>query len=254
MNKLRIVPIYLLCIVMLAACGGTPELAATQAATEAATNAPSDTPSPSPSPTATDTPEPSPTPTATPTPIPTYVELRGQVVPEKLSCRFGPGPSYLYKYGILATTNIEILGRMEHGDWVLVQAIGGDNPCWVKADLLDIDGDVQELEPLDPHIALVWSPYYGPPTGASAVRDGDSVTLSWHPLVLIAGDDSEQVPYVVEAWLCQDGVVRFEAIGTYYPEISVTDETGCATESDAWVSGAEKHGYTLWSPFEWPGH
>jgi hypothetical protein len=143
---------------------------------------------------------------------------------------------------------------MEHGDWVLVQAIGGDNPCWVKAELVDIDGDVMNLPPLDPHEALVWSPYYGALTGAAAVREGDEVNLSWHPLVLIAGDDSEQVPYVLESWLCQDGEVKFSALGVYYPEWKVIDEAGCTEESRMRVSGAEKHGYTVWSDFEWPLH
>jgi len=50
----------------------------------------------------------------------------------------------------------------------------------------------------------------------------------------------------------QTGEVRFEAIGTYYPEITVTDEAGCEDESRARVAGAEKHGYTAWSNFEWP--
>lgn len=204
------------------------------------------------SPTPSQTSTASPTLTETPTTIPTYTELRGQVVPEKLSCRFGPGASYLYKYGILATTNIEILGRMEIGEWLLVQAIGGNNPCWVKADLLSIDGQIEALAPLDPHIVLVWSPYYGTLTGATAMRDGDTVTFTWHPLILIAGDDSEQVPYIVEAWLCKAGELRFTSIGAYYPEVSVTDEDGCEDVSRARVAGAEKHGYTLWADFAWP--
>ena len=110
------------------------------------------------------------------------------------------------------------------------------------------------LAPLDPHVALVWSPYYGRLTGAKAEREGDEVTLTWHELVLIAGDDSLQVPYVVEAWLCSEGEVRFQALGAYYPEVKVVDEEGCEGESRARVSGAEKHGYTVWADFEWPAH
>ena len=246
----------LLGALLLAACGAPEPQSAAVAATATATQAPSQTPTdaPSPTPSATNTPQPSATPTATPTPIPTYLELRGKVIPEKASCRLGPGPSYLYKYGILATTNVEILGRMEHGAWLLVQAIGGDNPCWVKAELLEIDGEVLSLPPLDPHVAIVWSPYYGPPTGATAIRAGDEVTLTWHPLVLNAGDDSEQVPYVIETWLCRDGQLLFEALGVYYPEWTVIDEQGCAEPSRARVAAAEKHGYTLWSDFAWPEH
>jgi hypothetical protein len=261
MQKRNYLLLMVLAAVVLAACGSDVE--ADDQAGEIGLNVemtrlPSETASALPSktltPTATQTASPIPSSTHTFTPIPSYIELRGQVVPEKLSCRFGPGPAYLYKFGFLATTNIEILGRMEHGDWVLVQAIGGDNKCWVKADLLEIDGDVEDLEPVDAHEALVWSPYYGAPTGATAEREEEIVTLFWHPVVLNAGDDSEQVPYVVETWLCVGGEVVFEAIGAYYPEITVVDEKGCEQESWARVAGAEKHGYTAWSEFEWPSH
>ncbi len=245
-------------IALLAACGGGSEeeeaIVEEQIPTATMIASATQRPSSTPSLTATEIPTATQSPTNTATPIPTYVELRGKVLPEKLSCRFGPGASYLYKYGILATTNIEILGRMEHGDWLLVQAIGGSNACWVKAELLEIEGEIQSLAPLDAHVALVWSPYYGILTGAEAVREGDSVTLSWHPLELIAGDDSEQVPYVVEAWLCTAGELRFTAIGAYYPEMSVSDEAGCEEGSHARVAGAEKHGYTVWAEFDWPKH
>ena len=243
-------------IAFLAACesGSEAELSEEQQASPPTLAFPSDTPRPSQtsSPTPNQTIAPSPTFTETATAVPTYTVLRGQVIPEKLSCRFGPGAVYLYKYGILASTNIEILGRMESGEWLLVQAIGGDNPCWVKAELLTIEGELLSLAPLDPHVVLVWSPYYGTLTGAEAIREGELVTLTWHPLELIAGDDSEQVPYVVEAWLCVDGQLRFSAIGAYYPEIIVSDEDGCADVSHARIAGAEKHGYTPWAEFEWP--
>ncbi len=224
------------------------------------TPVPSQTISPTPSQTNTPSHTASPTPIQAITPSPTSSatstrsdgKLRGQVIPEKLSCRFGPGVPYLYKYGILATTNIEILGRMERSSWVLVQAIGGNNACWVNGNYLTIEGEPLSLPPVDPHIVLAWSPYYSQLTGANAVRFEDLVTLSWHSLNLNAGDDSEQFPYVVEAWLCEDGEFRFAAIGTYDPEITLIDEVGCAEISFTRVSGAEKHGYTVWTDIACP--
>ena len=212
-----------------------------------------------PSPTATTTPSPTPTetplPTDTPTITPTYAILRGKVLPERANCRYGPGAAYLYRYGLVGGSNLEIIGRNQLGTWVLIQAIGGDNPCWVKGELMEIKGDVMSVEPLEPHIIQAWSPYYAPLTNVSAIRDEDDPTkviVSWSPLVLRAGDDAEQVPYVVEAWMCQNGETVFNPIGAYQTIIVVIDEPGCEEPSRGQVMGAEKHGYTKPVILTWP--
>jgi hypothetical protein len=169
---------------------------------------------------------------------------------EQANCRYGPGAAYLYKYGLYPGNNIEIIGRNDTGTWIVIQAIGGSNPCWVKAALLDIKGEVMSVAPME--LPLPMSPYYGPLTGMYAERNGDDVTISWDALVLRAGDDSLQYPYLVEAWLCQDGQVSFNAIGTWETAITVKDEVGCAEASHARVYGVEKHGYTLWREVPWP--
>jgi hypothetical protein len=196
------------------------------------------------------TPPPSETPT--PTVTPTYAILRGQVIPERANCRYGPGASYLYKYGLVGGSNLEIIGRNELGTWVLIQAIGGDNPCWVKADLMEIRGEVLAVQPVSPDKIQAWSPYYPPLTGVSAVREGVKVTVFWHPLVLRAGDDSEQVPYVVEVWICQDGQIGFMPFGSFGTSIEITDEPGCSDASHGRVLAAEKHGYTRPVEIQWP--
>ena len=227
-----------------------------------ATHTPTDTPIP---PTATETPLPTftdtplstdtPTETCTPTITPTYAILRGKVIPERANCRYGPGAAYLYKYGLVGGSNLEIIGRDQLGTWVLIQAIGGDNACWVKAELMEINDDVISLEPLDPHIVQAWSPYYAPLTNVSASRDETNpskVTMFWSPLVLRAGDDAEQVPYVVEAWVCQDGEIVFTPIGAYQTVAEVIDEPGCEEPSHGRVLAAEKHGYTQPVEIPWP--
>jgi hypothetical protein len=166
------------------------------------------------------------------------------------NCRYGPGAAYLYKYGLYPGNNVEVIGRNEPGTWIVIQAIGGDNPCWVKASLLDIHGDVMSLAPA--LLELPWSPYYGPLSGASAVRNGDTVVISWNPMVLRAGDDSLQFPYLVEAWLCQAGKLAFYPIGSWETIVSVQDESGCSEPSHARVYGVEKHGYTAWVTVPWP--
>jgi hypothetical protein len=218
-------------------------------ATQTAVILPTATTSSSPTPPPTATPVPTQTPTLTPTPIPTYTVLRGQVL-VRSNCRYGPGAVYLYKYGLVPGSNLDVIGRTDLGTWILVQAIGGNNPCWVKASLMDIKGDVMNVEPT--YIPLPPSPYYRPPTGVSAVREGDEVTISWNPISLRAGDDQASPSYVVEAWVCVDGRLVFTPLGSYVPVVSVQDQAGCSEPSHARLLAAEKHGYTRPVEVPWP--
>ncbi|MEX2162587.1 MAG: hypothetical protein WD751_11850 [Anaerolineales bacterium] len=208
--------------------------------------------------TPTDTPTATPTETPTPTLTPTYVDsLRAKVIVDgRLACRFGPGAPYLFKFSFAATANIELVGRMEYSDWVLARAIGGTNRCWVNggAEYLQINGDPLSLPPIDAHIVLAWSPYYGPMSNVGAVRNGNVVTVSYGGLRLVPerGDESEQTPYVLEAWVCQAGEHVFMALGSYSYAIEVIDEPGCAMPSHGRVAAAEKHGYTPFVEVPWP--
>lgn len=166
------------------------------------------------------------------------------------NCRYGPGAPYLYKYALIEGSNLEIIGRNDLGTWILVRAIGGKNPCWVKASLMSIKGDVMDVAPT--YIPLPQSPYYNHLTGVSAVRDGNSVIVSWNALQLRPGDDSEQYPYLIEAWVCIAGELVFTPVGTYDTIVSILDEPGCATPSHGRVYGVEKHGYTRWVTIPWP--
>ncbi|MGH2581877.1 MAG: hypothetical protein ACRDFQ_03150 [Anaerolineales bacterium] len=203
-------------------------------------------------PTVTQPPPPSPT----PTPI-EYAILRGKVIVDgRLSCRFGPGTMYLYKFSFAGGTSIEVVGRMEYSRWVLVRAIGGTNRCWVNGgpQFLQIDGDPMSLRPVDPHIVLAWSPYYGAMGGIGASRQGNVVTVRWGGIQLRAGDDSEQTPYIVEAWVCQGGEFVFAPVGSYGFSAEIIDEPGCAERSHARAAAAEKHGYTPWVEVDWPAY
>lgn len=209
------------------------------------------TPVPTRTPTQTLTELPTQTPTETPTPTitPTYAILRGKVL-QQANCRYGPGAPYLYKYGLYPDTTLEIIGRNDLGTWVVIRAIGGSNPCWVKASLLQIKGDVMSLAPT--YLPLPPSPYYGPPTGVSAVRNGSAVTIAWNAVILRAGDNSEQVPYLIEAWVCTQGKLVFTPIGSYTTLVTIQDEPGCSEPSHGWLYAAEKHGYTTGVTIPWP--
>jgi hypothetical protein len=189
--------------------------------------------------------------TATVTITPTYAILRGKVL-QQANCRYGPGAPYLYKYGVYPDTVLEIFGRTDTGAWVLVRAIGGTNACWVKADLLEIRGDVMTVEPT--YTEVPRSPYYGAMTNVSASREANEVTVFWGGIQLRPGDDSEQTPYVIEAWVCLGGKIIFTPVGSYGFAAKITDEPGCSEPSHARIAAAEKHGYTPWVEIPWPPH
>ncbi len=147
-------------------------------------------------------------------------------------------------------SNLDIIGRNDLGTWILVQAIGGNNPCWVKASLMDIKGDVMSVAPT--YIPLPQSPYYGPPRGVTAARNGDEVTIGWHAIQLRAGDETAEAPYLVEAWICHDGQLIFTPVGSYANVVTLVDESRCNEPSHGRVFIVEKHGYSRWVEIPWP--
>ena len=209
----------------------------------------SSTPTQLPAPTFTQTTTQTPTETPTITITATYAILRGEVL-VRSNCRYGPGAPYLYKYGLVAGSNLEIFGRNDLGTWILVRAIGGNNPCWVKASLMDVKGDVMTVAPT--YIPLPQSPYYGPPRGVSAIRKGDEVTIFWSAIHFRAGDDTAEAPYLIEAWICKDGQIVFTPVGSYATAVNIIDEPGCSEPSHGRLFGVEKHGYTRWVEIPWP--
>lgn len=245
----------------------TPSVApsSTSVPTDTSTPKPSSTATPEPTATLTFSPSPTATHTLTITPKPTetteptatftpaYVILRGVVNQGHINCYYGPSKAYLYKYGLLKGNRLDIIGWLPDTGYLEVQAIGGDNPCWMNMEFMDIDGDIQSVRPVLPdEIMLPQSPYYPAPAFAKAERDGNEVTVTWSPLKLKAGDSSEQEPYLLEAWVCRAGKITFIPVGAYQNQVKVVDEPGCAEPSYARVYGVEKHGYTKYLEFDWP--
>lgn len=229
------------------------------------------TPTPAYSPTFTDTPTITPTPTVTPTitftstktKTPTYspprirIEVRSQ-------CRYGPGVAYLYKYDIPESVTMEVLGWMEilsHKEsgaweptlWAYVQAMGGNNPCWVNASLGTVTrGNLADAPMFTSR--LPYSQLYQPPKAVSASRDGNLVTVHWTS-VWMTEDDYRG--YLVEAWVCQNGRLYFTPVGykdanVTSPAVAIPDEPGCSEPSSGRLYTTEKHGYTQWIRIPWP--
>jgi hypothetical protein len=253
--------VILIVLLGLTSCSFSSKLAP-ESPTEGATLAPSVTlPSPTdtalPAFTPTLLPSATPTSTDTPTPVPTYIELIGEVNVDRLACRYGPGWPYLYFTGLRKGNRLEVIGRLDDANWIWVQAIGGNRPCWIKAEFMDVNGDLMSVEPVYPGKAkLPITPYYSPTTVLSATREGNKVTVTWLDIPLKAGDEENERMnhYIIEVWRCEGGQIRFEPLATNSLEISFVDEPGCSEPSHGGVIVQDKHGFTVPAEIPWPPH
>ena len=208
---------------------------------------PSLTPTPSRTPTITLTPTASFTPSRTPTITPTP-EIRGRVQVQS-NCRYGPGSAYLYEWGLYPGNRVTVLNRNEEGTWVYVDPWNYVGYCWVKADLLEIDGNHMMLEPY--YGILPASDLYGPVSNVRASRVEKEVWIAWDPIWMTEDDYRG---YLIETWVCQSGKLVFRPFHADYPLVIVEDEPGCTEDSFGRVYAAEKHGYTRWVAIPWPHH
>lgn len=198
---------------------------------------PTETSKPTPSPTA------EPSSTSTSTPIPFTESLDAVVTADLLSCRYGPGPEYLYLYGLKKSANIQIIGRTDGNNWVMVK---GKNLCWVNTKYIEINGDPQTLSVAYPkEYKLPVSPYYAAPIILDAERSGDSVRVKWSDITLRPGDEEDEnmFIYIAEIWRCEGGNLTFDPVASNDPEVTFVDEAGCNVPSHARVFFQEKHGY-----------
>ena len=210
--------------------------------------------------TETMTPTPLPTETASPFPsntsLPPVESLKARVTADRLSCRYGPGPEYLFLFAFRAGANIDLIGRVdaENWNWVLVE---NQVPCWVSANFLEVQGDILSLPVAYPDIAkLPITPYYPPSEVTSARRNPltNEVTVAWVDIPVSLGDyeDDSMQTYIIEVWRCEGGQLLFDPLATRLPYISFVDEPGCLAPSHGRVWVQEKHGYAGPAEIPWP--
>lgn len=194
-----------------------------------------------------------PIPTETPTPIPYVDSLKATVTSDKLVCRYGPGANYLYLIAFNKTTPLRLIGRAPGNAWVLVE--NEPQRCWVNSEFVETQGDLITLKPMYPDgYKIPVSPYYGPTTVLTAVREGNTVTVTWKEIIVSPGkyEDENMFPYIVEVWRCENGEIIFDTLGSRVPFISFEDQTGCAEPSHGRVYIQEKHGYAGPADIPWP--
>jgi hypothetical protein len=257
----RNITIFLTVILGLTACqshsGGTPHTTLTSVTVNSSITLPPPPPTDTLQPTETATPltTETPTPINTSTPVPTYTTLIGEVNVDQLACRYGPGWPYLYFFGLLKGNRLEVIGRLDDANWIYVQAIGGHKPCWVKAEFMNVQGDIMSVEPIYPDKAkLPVSPYYPPTTVLSATREGNTISVSWLDIPLRAGDEEDERMnhYIIEVWRCEAGQIHFEPLATNDLQISFVDEPSCSEPSHGRIFVQEKHGFAGPTDIPWP--
>lgn len=191
--------------------------------------------------------------TATAGVTPTAAPVPGTVNVANASCRVGPGGAYLLREVLHERDAVEILGQMElNANWVLIRVTASLANCWINTGLVDFAVESALNLINDPHIVLPYSDYYSPLRGVIATRNGDVVRVRWQPMVLREGDEIEETPYVLAAWVCQNGNFVFRSAGTEEFSVFIRDEQDCDQSSHGLVMGAEKQGYTLPVVVDWP--
>jgi hypothetical protein len=163
------------------------------------------------------------------------------------NCRYGPAKAYLYAWGMYAGDTATVWGRNESGTWLWIQPDKIKYQCWISTSVVEVTGNIFSV-----YVAPVRLPHsvlYGPPTGVTATRNGDSVTVSWNRVGMTVDDDRG---YMIEANICQAGNLIWTAVATMDTAYTFTDETNCGTPSNGLLYTVEKHGYTDPVPIPWP--
>jgi len=222
----------------------TPSPTATQTPTTTNTLTPTSTATITRTPTQTPTPTQSLTPSITPTPTFTFPTITALM---QSNCRYGPGKAYLYAWGMYTGDTGTVWGRDDSGTWLWIQPDNIQYQCWIAASVVEIHGDIFTLRVAP--VRLPHSTLYGPPQGVTAVRDGDSVTVSWQPVNMTEDDNRG---YMIEANVCQNGNLVWIAVVTMDTSYTFTDETSCSESSNGMLYTVEKHGYTDPVPIPWP--
>ena len=189
-----------------------------------------------------------PTVTLTPsiTPSPTY-SLPTLMVKMQANCRYGPAKAYLYAWGMYAGDTATVWGRNASGTWLWIQPDKIKYQCWISTSVVEVTGDIFSVYVAP--VRLPQSVLYGPPTGVTAVRNGDSVTVSWNRVDMTVDDDRG---YMIEANICQGGNLIWTAVASNDTTYTFTDETTCSEPSNGLLYTVEKHGYTDPVSIPWP--
>jgi hypothetical protein len=240
---------------ILTACGPSPEAQAALTATAAWTETPTSTLAPLPTFTFTPTITLTPTPTLTSTPTiaatPTF-SFPTVTVNQQAHCRYGPSAAYLHAADLYAGDAGSVRGRAVYSNWLQIKFDKINYFCWVAPSVVDLVGDISNINRITPDLQSIGSNRYGQPQNVSAVRNGDEVTISWDQVSMTTDDDRG---YFIEAFVCQKSFLiwwTFSYPDQFTTSYTVKDEAGCASPSSGQIYVVEKHGYSQPVDISWP--
>jgi hypothetical protein len=189
----------------------------------------------------------SPTATATPTfAFPTVT------VNKQAHCRYGPSVAYLHAADLYAGDAGSVRGRYIYSNWLYVKFDKLNYFCWVAPSVVDVVGDVSTVAYKELNLQSIGSNQYGPPSGVTAVRAGNQVTITWNQVKMTKDKDRG---YLLELFVCQDTIYKWWTDS--YPDqestsYTVKDEAGCAQPSSGKLYTVEKHGFSEPAIIPWP--
>lgn len=250
--------IIFMIFLFVSACAPATELAPTATSpVSTMTTEPTETPEPTSTTTRTATAEPtftltpatlsSPTVTATPT-----FAFPGATVNKQAHCRYGPSVAYLHAADLYPGDTGTVRSRYIYSNWLYIKFDKLNYFCWVAPSVVDVVGDVSTLVYKELNLQSIGSNQYGPPTGVTATRNGNEVTISWNQVPMSKDKDRG---YLLELFVCQDTVYKWWTDS--YPDqhstsYTVQDEAGCAQPSSGKLYTVEKHGFSEPAIVPWP--
>ena len=249
--------VLLAMLFILSACRPSPEEQAALTTTSITATAAALTETPTstftPPPTFTSTATFTPTITLTPTiaATPTFA-FPTVTVNKQAHCRYGPAVAYLHAADLAVGDVGTVRERAVYSNWLRIKFDKLDYFCWVAPSVVDLVGDISNINKITPNLQSIGSNQYGPPHNVSAVRNGDDVTISWEQMKMTKDKDRG---YFIEAFVCQNGFLlwwTFSYPDQFTTSYTVKDEAGCAAPSYGQLYTVEKHGYSQPVDIPWP--
>ena len=209
----------------------------------------------------TETPEATFTPTETLTPTVTFTPtikatptfaFPTVTVNKQAHCRYGPSVAYLHAADLYPGDVGTVRGRYIYSNWLYIKFDKLDYFCWVAPSVVEVVGDISTIAYKDLNLQSIGSNQYGPPSGVTAVRDGNNVTISWHQVKMTKDKDRG---YLLELFVCQKTILLWWTDSypdQYTTSYTVKDEAGCAQPSSGKLYTVEKHGFSEPAMIPWP--
>lgn len=255
---MKIYKIILLIFLFVSACAPStqqPSIATSPVptATEELTETPEATVTPTPTATSaptitfTSTVEVSPTVTVTPT-----FAFPSVTVNKQAHCRYGPSVAYLHAADLHPGDGGTVRGRYIYSNWLYIKFDKLNYFCWVAPSVVDVVGDISTVAYKELNLQSIGSNQYGPPSGVTAVRNGNEVTISWNQVQMTKDKDRG---YLLELFVCHDTIYYWwtdsypDQFSTSY---TVKDEAGCSQPSSGKLYTVEKHGFSEPAMIPWP--